>query len=418
MGAQYKKIAVAACLIMSAMIGGSVSFGFFMDPVTTDLGFSRSAFSLYFSIVTVVGAITLPIYGNLIRKVGSRKCVIFFGIWTGIAMACFSLCESLVAFYVVAVFVGLGFFGCSYITAPVIVDTWFKEKNGAVMGAAAATGGIVGVIAGFVFPAIITSLGWQAGYIAMGIMVFVLTVPAGIFLLRSTPQELGLEPYGAQAAAAAATVASDGAEQEGMTYAQALRSPKLWISIIAWLMFTITVSVTQHLSAYFTSIGFDPAMAGIFMSIISAALIVTSFLAGAVSDKLGLFKTIVICSLLYVLSFVLLPVSGMGFALICVALFGMSVGNTYTSVFAPVVTSSVFGKRDYAAIWGVVSMVCVLGQAVGTPLWGLSFDLTGGYQFGMFVAAVLNVVGMVCVMAVLKRKSTRSAAKTPAAVRS
>ena len=417
MGAQYKKIAVAACLIMSAMIGGSVSFGFFMDPVTTDLGFSRSAFSLYFSIVTVVGAITLPIYGNLVRRVGSRKCVIFFGIWTGIAMACFSLCTSLVAFYIVAVFVGLGFFGCSYITAPVIVDTWFKEKNGAVMGAAAATGGVVGVIAGFVFPTIITSMGWQAGYVAMGVMVFVLTVPAGIFLLRSTPQELGLEPYGASAAVRS-EVKEDVACEQGMTCAEAMKSPKLWVSIIAWLMFTITVSVTQHLSAYFTSVGFSAGTAGVFMSIISAALIVTSFLAGVVSDKLGLFKTIVICSVLYVLSFVVLPAAGMGIVLICVALFGMSVGNTYTSVFAPMVTSATFGTKEYAAIWGVVSMVCVLGQAIGTPLWGLSFDLTGGYQFGMIVAAVLNAVGMVCVMAVLKVRSTRAAqaSKTAEAV--
>ncbi len=404
MGAAYKKTAVAACLIMSAMIAGSVCFGFFMDPVTTDLGLSRGAFSIYFSIVTIVGTITLPLYGRLIAKVGVRKLVVVGGIWTGLAMAALSLCSSLVSFYAVAVLIGLGFFGCSYIAAPVLVDAWFVEKNGAVMGAAAACGGCVGVVLGFLFPAIITGVGWRAGYVCMGAMVFLLTVPAGAFLVHSTPAELGLEPFGA--AGAAGVPAEGGAEKEagGMTQAQALKSPQLWISVAAFLFFAITVSVTQHLAAYFVSVGMSQAMAGVMMSVISAGIIVTSAFVGGVSDKLGLLKTVVLCSVLYALSFVLLPVSGMAIAPVCVALLFMSLGNAYTSIIAPVVTSTVFGARDYSAIWGMVSMACVLGQALGTPLWGLSFDLTGGYQSGMIVAAILNVCGMCLVVAALKMK--------------
>ena len=406
MGAAYKKTAVAACLIMSAMIAGSVCFGFFMDPVTTDLGLSRGAFSIYFSIVTIVGTITLPLYGKIIPKVGVRKLVIIGGIWTGITMAALSLCSSLVSFYLVAALIGLGFFGCSYIAAPVLVDAWFVEKNGAVMGAAAACGGLVGVVLGFLFPSIITGVGWRAGYVCMGAMVFLLTVPAGLFLVRSTPAELGLEPFGASSAQAQDGDADDGAS--GMTQAQALKSPQLWLSIAAFLLFAITVSVTQHLAAYFVSIGMTQAMAGVMMSIISAGIIVTSALVGGVSDKLGLLKTVIVCSVLYALSFVLLPVSGVAIVLVCIALLFMSLGNAYTSIIAPVVTSTVFGARDYSAIWGMVSMACVLGQALGTPLWGLSFDLTGGYQFGMIVAAVLNICGMFLVVAALKMKNKKA----------
>ena len=71
MSAPYIKTAVAACLIMSAMIAGTVSFGFFMDPVTRDLGFDRSTFSLYFSLITIVGTVTLPVYGKLVARFGS-----------------------------------------------------------------------------------------------------------------------------------------------------------------------------------------------------------------------------------------------------------------------------------------------------------------------------------------------------------
>ena len=67
----------------------------------------------------------------------------------------------------------------------------------------------------------------------------------------------------------------------------------------------------------------------------------------------------------------------------------MSIGNANTSVFAPDGLSSVFGQRDYAAIWGLVSMANVLGQAIGAPLWGLAFDLTGSYIPGMYVSAAV-----------------------------
>lgn len=235
-------------------------------------------------------------------------------------------------------------------------------------------------------------------------MVALLTVPAGLFLLRSTPQEVGMVPYGAEEAADESAIVDD---EGGMSAGQAMKSPKLWAAILAFLMFTITVSVTQHLAAYFVSIGFDQAMAGIFMSIISAGIIITNFAAGGISDKIGLVKTIILCSILYAASFLLLPVAGMGFALICVALFFMSLGNAYTSIIAPVVTSVAFGKKNYAAIWGIISMACVLGQAIGTPLWGVSFDMTGGYQFGMIVAAVLNLIGMFLLLITVKVKTAK-----------
>ena len=85
----------------------------------------------------------------------------------------------------------------------------------------------------------------------------------------------------------------------------------------------------------------------------------------------------------------------------------MSIGNANTSVFAPMVTGAVFGQRDYAAIWGLVSMANVLGQAIGAPLWGLAFDLTGSYTVGMYISAV--VVAAAFAMLAWSLKTARSA---------
>lgn len=405
MKGEYLKTAIAACLVMSAMIAGTVSFGFFMDPVTSDLGFDRSTFSLYFSLITIVGTITLPIYGKLIMKYGTRRFVILGGIWTGLTMAAFSLCDSLVTFYIVGCLVGLGFFGCSYAVVPVIVNSWFVEKNGSVMGATAACGGIAAMVLSMAFPTLIESMGWQMGYVFLGVIVFLLTVPAGAFLLHSAPEDVGLSPYGADANGSAQ--AAEVHEEGGMSFGQALKSPKLWATIASFLLLAVTVTVTQHLAAHFVSVGFSAVIAGVFMSVISAGIIVTNPLAGVLSDKMGLMKAFLLCSALYLVSFILLPSTG-SIAIICVGLLLMSIGNANTSVFAPMMTGSIFGQRDYAAIWGLISMACVLGQAIGAPLWGLAYDLTGGYAIGMYISAVVVATAFV-ILVVAQRADTRAA---------
>ncbi|WP_165170808.1 MFS transporter [Adlercreutzia sp. ZJ242] len=402
MSAPYVKTAAAACLIMSAMIAGTVSFGFFMDPVTRDLGFDRSTFSLYFSLITIVGTITLPVYGRLVARFGTRRFVICGGIWTGLTMAALSLCTTLPTFYAVGCLIGLGFFGCSYAVVPVIVNTWFVEKSGFVMGAAAACGGIVAMVLSLVFPVVIESLGWQAGYVLLGCVVFAFTTPVGLLLLRSDPSELGLPPFGAQVGASGE---SGVGELPGVPYAKALKMPQLWVILLAFLLLAITVTVTQHLAAYFVSVGFDAITAGVFMSVISAGIIFTSSGAGIVADKLGLVKTLLLCSALYLASFILLPATPV-VAVICVALVLMSIGNANTSVFAPMVTSAAFGPRDYAAIWGLVSMANVLGQAIGAPLWGLAYDLTGSYVPGMYVSAAVIAVAFLMLAWASKPKAT------------
>lgn len=404
MGKQYVKIAAAACLIMSAMIAGTVSFGFFMDPVTTELGFDRSTFSLYFSLITIVGTITLPIYGKLIAKMGTRPFVIFGGIWTGLAFAAFSLCKTLPTFYLVGCLGGLGFFGCSYAVVPVIVSTWFVEKNGLIMGIAAACGGTVAMVLGLVFPSFINNFGWQMGYVLLGAIVFALTTPVGLLLLRSKPSDLGLLPYGYTGAA----TAIDPADLPGIPYASALKSPRFWAFLAAFFLLAACVMITQHLAAYFVSIGFSAVTAGLFMSVISAGIIFTNTAAGIVSDKIGLMKTFLICSVLYAVSYVMLPATS-SVAIICIALVLMSIGNANTSMFSPMLTGAVFGQKDYAALWGLVSMANVLGQAVGAPLWGLSYDLTGGYQLAMYVsAAIVMIAYFVVVWAFKSSHATQS----------
>ena len=79
----------------------------------------------------------------------------------------------------------------------------------------------------------------------------------------------------------------------------------------------------------------------------------------------------------------------------------MGLGNAFGSVGFPLISRSVFGERDHAAITGVLSAVNGVGSTIGPILCGLIFDLNGSYYLAYLAMAVLLIpLGtlMVCAM--------------------
>src|SRR5699024_7651084 len=82
------------------------------------------------------------------------------------------------------------------IAGPVMVERWFVKKNGMALGVMTAIGGLEG---GFIQPItgnLISSFGWRSSYFIIGIAVIVILVPTILFLVRNSPSEKGLLPYG------------------------------------------------------------------------------------------------------------------------------------------------------------------------------------------------------------------------------
>lgn len=400
MDKQHIKVIVACCMIMGAMIAGVLSFSFFMDPVTTELGLERGAFSLYITALCVVGTITLPVYGRVIEKAGERRVTLFAGAWTGICIAALSICDSLPMFYVVAALAGLGFYGSTYAVVPVVVNNWFAQKGGFVMGVASGAGGVISIVMSLVFPMLIQQLGWRIGYVLDGAIFLTLTVAAALFLLCSKPEE-ALSMVRGQGDGDAQIAKDAQKNLPGIPYKKALAMPQFWLINVALLAFSASITVTQHLIAFFVSVGFSSVTGGMFMSVAAVGVVLTSFVTGFVVEKAGLSKTMVGATILYVIAFILLSMAP-SVLVICVVMLLLAIGNCYTSLFAPLIVFNAFGLCDYAGLWGIVSMVSTLGQAAGAPLWGLSYDITGGYQVGMWIAAVAVVIALVVLLGAMK----------------
>lgn len=252
-------------------------------------------------------------------------------------------------------------------------------------------------------PFLIQSLGWRSAYAANGLAFFLLTVPPAFFLLRDKAVRAGKEE----------SRLGGSCEMEGISYNEALRMPQFWLIAVALLAFSASISITQHLPAHFVNKGFSAMESGYFMVVAAVGIVVTSAIMGALANKIGLVKALILASILYALSFGALSMASAP-VMICVALCFVALGNCYTSLFAPIVVSDSFGLMDYPKLWGIMSMVTTLGQALGAPLWGISYDATGGYEAGMAVALITVVAVLILLIFAMRSAARRLRKASPA----
>ena len=79
---------------------------------------------------------------------------------------------------------------------------------------------------------------------------------------------------------------------------------------------------------------------------------------------------------------------------------GSGLGTVTTLM--PIAARAVFGVREYAAIWGILSAVSNLGAMTAAPLFGMAFDLSGSYARAMTAAAVLLIPALAGLMSVFR----------------
>lgn len=130
-------------------IGIGIAFnalGIFFKPVVETFGFSRGAFSFYFTIAALAMTFAAPVVGKLIEKFDVRLVVGICTLILAVSFAAFSQCKTLTQFYILAVFVGIGHAGSHIIPVSTMINNWFREKRGLAMGIVYTATGVGGLI--------------------------------------------------------------------------------------------------------------------------------------------------------------------------------------------------------------------------------------------------------------------------------
>lgn len=388
-------VAGAACMMTAGQFV-FLSASILNPPLAESLGAGLSEVMIFNSLMSVAGVISMTFLAPaLLRRFGVRLSVIVGGLWMAASMGAVALVRGLPLLYALGFAAGLTFGIATMMSASVLVNTWFEESRGTVMGIVFAVSGIGGIGAGLVLPAIVSWRGWQFGFVAIAVLTLLLVVLPGIFLIRSAPADVGLRPFGARDEPAPA----DGTPVvvPGVPARIAFRTPQFVAFAVAVVLFGMVQAIQQHFAPLFVERGVALAAAGSLISLMALSTIVSNITLGTLNDRRGTLPAVMlalVCQGVAMLGYLLAS----GFLPLATSTVVFAFAAAFPGVFVPILVMLLFGVRDYTAILGPAMALMPAGMAIGTPLWGMAVDVGGSYNLALIVSAV-GTVGIAVLLA-------------------
>jgi MFS family permease len=182
---------------------------------------------------------------------------------------------------------------------------------------------------------------------------------------------------------------------EGLSLAQALRTPAFWIFGGATALYGLAASgLGLFNQAVLAERGFDPKTYYSFLSGTTAIGLAGQLLCGWISTRWPMPRLLALAMMLYALGLTILPlIHSLPQLWVCAVLIGLSGGFITVLFFA--VWSHAFGSRELGRIQGTAQMLTVFASAIGPLLFARCFAHFHSYAPALWTLApiVLLVSG-------------------------
>ena len=390
---------ILVCCVLTLMFAYSTRIGLaqlFATEILKETGFATSAYFLAGTISSVICIFTGPIAGKLLRGKYMRPTFFICVVGTLVSYACYGFCHSLWQFYLVGALVGIFAMGCGTIPVSVLITNWFEKNRGLMISIAMMGISIGGNVLSPLLSWLIVEFGWRNAYFILSALSLIVLVPIGLFVVRRTPQDAGLEPYGhGEESTASAKKKNVPASNWNATLKEARQTPILWMFALGAFLIYFTACIMQHQSYYLQSVGFDATSIASYISLYSVVAIIGKLVLGRIFDRFGPKIGILFGSgtfLLFLVGFLFVQGSPMMLYFAAV-MYGF--GTCTATVAIPIMTTSVFGAKNYSELYGFVSAFTMTGSAIGSSAIGLVYDLTGSYIPALTVLAILTALTIV-----------------------
>ncbi|MBQ9964138.1 MAG: MFS transporter [Clostridia bacterium] len=384
---EYKWVIAALSFVMIFVGLGffSSTRSLFVLPITEALSIPRSAFSLTDTCRFLSTAITNLFFGTLVAKFGAKKLVGFGFLCLCLSALCFSFSVNVWMCYLGGVLMGVGFsFGSTTIVSYVI-NHWFAEKKGTVMGAVLAANGLGGALASQILSPIINAHanGFRDAYRLLALLFFGVGIVLILFF-KNKPKE-PITPTG--------NAKRRGRDWVGIPFAQAVRSWYFYgIAVCIFLTGVILQGVFGTMAAHLRDVGFSADFVTTVLSIQSLSMTVFKFLTGVMYDRFGLRTTATVCSVTAVVTGLMFALASPGpVGTVMAIVFGIfsSLAMPLETIVVPLYASDLFGQKSFDHILGILISVNTAGYALASPILNLSYDLCGSYTPALLVSCTI-----------------------------
>lgn len=371
-------IAVIACggIILLLSFGIRSSYGVFLQPVSTDLGWSREIFALTIALQNLFWGFAQPFAGMIADRYGSARVIIGGALMFGAGTLLMGYATTPLTAHIGAGFlVGVGIAGCGFSTVLAAVGRSVAEEWRSMALGVASAGGSLGLLV--MVPmgqAFIDSVGWSVALIYLAALSL-LMVPLAAALA------------GKPAAPAAAN---------NQTIMESLREAAghnsfLFLNAGYFVCGFHVTFITTHFPAYVVDLGLGAEIGAWAIGIVGIVNVFSALGAGALGDKFNkkyVLSTLYLCRAAAIAIFMMTPPS-----VTSVMVFAAMIGLFWLGT-VPVTSALVmqmFGLKHASMLLGIVFLSHQLGSFLGAWIGGYMFELSGSYDMVWWISVGLGV---------------------------
>jgi len=389
-------VLVCGAIILTLGLGIRASFGLFLQPMSTDLGWGRSHFSFAMALSNLIWGLAQPFFGAWADKQGAGRVVVVSGLLYagGLALMPFST-TPLMLDASAGLMVGLGLSGVSFGVILGVVGRAFPPERRSLALGIASSGGSFGQFLMLPFgQLLISTLGWQTALLVLAGTIMA-TVPLAAAMME------GRRPV------------ATGAQQ---SLNQALREAGghsgFWYLTAGFFVCGFQVAfISVHLPAYLVDVKMTPAVGAMALALIGLFNIAGSFVAGYLGGRFSkkyLLSGIYILRAVIIALFLVLPVTPL-----TVYLFAAGIGFLWlgTVPLTNGLVAQIFGVRFVSMLFGIVFLSHQIGSFAGVWLGGYLFDATGSYNLVWIGSIALGVIAAILNLPIDERPVERMEAR-------
>lgn len=394
-GLYYGWWMVAVSCAVRILGGGLHAYGFtvFFLPVTQELGLTRAATSLVFSLARAQGAVEGPLAGYCIDRYGPRPVIVIAVLLAGIGYVMLAGVHS----YAALLIVYMGVISLSYQAGIMdatmaVANTWFIRKRALAMSFTSGSIALGGTLITPILAFAVLTWGWRPAALGAGIAFLLGGLPLAL-LIRRSPESLGLAPDGMNLTESTGQrtpgqVPRPLRSSDEFSLRETLLTHQFWLLTLATTFRVICSSaVLVHFVPILVWKGFSQQQAAFYLGFVAFFGMPMHLLIGWIGDRVSKSRLMAACMMIASVSLFLLFTATMEWQLwTALALFTVLEG------LFPVTWATVgdfFGRNNFAKVRGSMSFLYTWGSVLGPVTAGAIYDRTQGYDDLLWILVTL-----------------------------
>jgi MFS family permease len=390
---------IVVALVIVGMVAplGRANMSAFLPFLILEPGWERDTVGLAQSMAMWLYALFVLLSGPLLDRIGSRKTFLIGGAVTILGWVLLSTAQSAWQLYLYyGVLLALAVAMTHYVPLLATTRKWFRKRAGVAVGITASAWAIGHAIFLPVMTGLADSQGWRYTSLVLGICFGAVIIICALFVIRDTPESMGLRPDGEGAPppddyTVPAEVSWD--------MKSALKTRQFILLFTAYSIYNIGLNgFVFSVVAWGTDLGSPEATAGIFATAFAVPMVVGTIAGGWLGDKYGKSRIMPIGLMLGTAAMLYgwLGVNSQQ-GLIALAI-GVGIGTgLQVSLYVPLL-GDLFGRARVGSLWGILCFGYGLIGGCGPLLWAMLRESTGYYNTAALMSAVCYAIGVVALL--------------------